>query len=117
MGNIVGSVILLSVLIWIPCGCFINYVDEKRLEWRRKTQYIRGGSMTSFHFQSIPNTPRFYPTTPNTRALPHHYRRTSSSSTTLQRAPWNFKGGTRNTAMAKSRPFSPPDWTPSILEN
>ena len=29
--NIVGTVVLISALIWIPASCLVNYVDKRRL--------------------------------------------------------------------------------------
>lgn len=41
--NIVGTVILLTALVWIPASCLISYFDKKRLrkeekrkEWNRR---------------------------------------------------------------------------------
>ncbi|XP_006821051.2 ADAM 17-like protease [Saccoglossus kowalevskii] len=30
--NIVGTIIILSLLIWVPCSCLVHYVDKKRDE-------------------------------------------------------------------------------------
>lgn len=45
--NIVGTVVLVTALIWIPAGCVINYIDRKRRheeckrwEWRNKSDLI-----------------------------------------------------------------------------
>ncbi|KAJ8961629.1 hypothetical protein NQ314_005881 [Rhamnusium bicolor] len=45
--NIVGTVVLVSALLWIPASCVIGYVDRKRRreemerwEWRNKTDLI-----------------------------------------------------------------------------
>lgn len=45
--NIVGTVILVTALIWIPASCVISYVDrrrrrdeEKRWEWRNKSDLV-----------------------------------------------------------------------------
>ncbi|XP_068911019.1 ADAM 17-like protease isoform X3 [Tenebrio molitor] len=45
--NIVGTVVLVTALLWIPTSCVINYVDRKRRreehqrkEWRRKSDLI-----------------------------------------------------------------------------
>uniref|UniRef100_H2YQN9 Uncharacterized protein n=1 Tax=Ciona savignyi TaxID=51511 RepID=H2YQN9_CIOSA len=34
--NIVGAVLVFSLLIWVPCSCLINFVDKKRLKERQK---------------------------------------------------------------------------------
>lgn len=45
--NIVGTVVLVTALLWIPTSCVINYVDRKRRheeqerrEWRNKSDLI-----------------------------------------------------------------------------
>ncbi|CAG9853819.1 unnamed protein product [Phyllotreta striolata] len=45
--NIVGTVVLVTALLWIPASCVISYFDRKkrreeleRWEWRRKTDFI-----------------------------------------------------------------------------
>ncbi|XP_056632369.1 ADAM 17-like protease isoform X1 [Diorhabda sublineata] len=45
--NIVGTVVLVTALLWIPASCIISYFDRKRRreeldrwEWRRKTDLI-----------------------------------------------------------------------------
>lgn len=45
--NIVGTVILVTALIWIPTSCVIGYVDrrrrreeEKRWDWRNKSDLV-----------------------------------------------------------------------------
>lgn len=45
--NIVGTVVLVTALLWIPAGCIIAYVDRKRRrkdersrEWENKTDLI-----------------------------------------------------------------------------
>lgn len=42
-----GTVVLVTALLWIPTGCVISYVDrkrkkeeEKRWEWRNKSDLI-----------------------------------------------------------------------------
>lgn len=113
--NIVGIVIILSLLIWIPCSCFMDFIDRKRLELRRKAFDKRETTpVSSFHFQSIPNTPRFLPTSPLASKV-LHYRRTSSTST-LNRTPWNFRNGARVASYSKNRSFFPQDWSPPFLE-
>lgn len=32
--NIVGTVVLISALIWIPASCLVNYVDKRRLYYK-----------------------------------------------------------------------------------
>lgn len=34
--NIVGAVLVFSLLLWIPFGCLVNFVDKRREEHRRK---------------------------------------------------------------------------------
>lgn len=45
--NIVGTVVLVTALLWIPASCVISYVDRKRRreelerwEWRNKSDLI-----------------------------------------------------------------------------
>ncbi|XP_017778197.1 PREDICTED: ADAM 17-like protease isoform X1 [Nicrophorus vespilloides] len=45
--NIVGTVVLVTALIWIPASCVIGYVDRKRrknesrrMEWKRKAELM-----------------------------------------------------------------------------
>lgn len=37
--NIVGTVIIISVIIWVPASCIFSYVDRRRQEEYRK--YVR----------------------------------------------------------------------------
>ncbi|XP_037079638.1 ADAM 17-like protease [Pollicipes pollicipes] len=48
--NIVGTVLVISIIIWVPASCIFSYVDAKRrraeeqeLEWQRRDQLIRPG--------------------------------------------------------------------------
>nr|XP_039256127.1 ADAM 17-like protease [Styela clava] len=34
--NIVGAVLVFSLLFWIPCGCLVNFVDKQREKQRRE---------------------------------------------------------------------------------
>nr|CAB3219989.1 ADAM 17-like protease [Phallusia mammillata] len=36
--NIVGTVLVFSLLFWIPCGCLVNFVDKKRMKERQKEE-------------------------------------------------------------------------------
>lgn len=45
--NIVGTIVLVTALLWIPTSCVISYVDrkrrkdeERRWEWRNKSDLI-----------------------------------------------------------------------------
>lgn len=45
--NIVGTVVLVTALLWIPASCVINYIDKKRhkeeierYEWRNQKDLI-----------------------------------------------------------------------------
>lgn len=45
--NIVGTVVLVTALLWIPASCVINYVDKKRRkenidrwDWKNKNDLI-----------------------------------------------------------------------------
>ena len=45
--NIVGSVVLISLVFWVPLSCLISYVDRKRAErdedeweWKRTDELI-----------------------------------------------------------------------------
>ncbi len=39
--NIVGAVVVVSLLFWIPISCLISYVDRKRAEKvRTKSQFL-----------------------------------------------------------------------------
>lgn len=45
--NIVGTVVLVTAILWIPSSCVISYVDrkrrreeEKRWEWRNRSDLI-----------------------------------------------------------------------------
>lgn len=45
--NIVGTVVLVTALLWIPASCVINYIDKKRhkeeierWEWRNQKDLI-----------------------------------------------------------------------------
>ncbi|KAG5884138.1 hypothetical protein JTB14_021806 [Gonioctena quinquepunctata] len=47
--NIVGTVVLVTALLWIPASCFISYFDRKRRrealekwEWHNKSELIHG---------------------------------------------------------------------------
>ncbi|KAF0306944.1 ADAM 17-like protease [Amphibalanus amphitrite] len=48
--NIVGTVLVISIIIWVPASCVFSYVDAKRrrqeeeeLAWQRRDQLIRPG--------------------------------------------------------------------------
>ena len=45
--NLVGSVVIISLLIWIPASCLISWIDRQRAErdqkeweWRRQDELI-----------------------------------------------------------------------------
>lgn len=47
--NIVGTVVLITAVLWIPASCIISFVDKKRrkeelkrAEWRSKKDLIHG---------------------------------------------------------------------------
>nr|XP_018673044.1 ADAM 17-like protease isoform X2 [Ciona intestinalis] len=66
--NIVGGVLVFSLLFWVPCSCLINFVDKKRIKNRReedKWRTQRGNEYTrnSMVFKGVsgssaPVTPR-----------------------------------------------------------
>ena len=48
--NIVGTVLVISIIIWVPASCVFSYVDAKRrrqeeeeVAWQRRDQLIRPG--------------------------------------------------------------------------
>ena len=48
--NIVGTVLVISIIIWVPASCVFSYVDAKRrreeeeeMAWQRRDQLIRPG--------------------------------------------------------------------------
>lgn len=64
--NIVGTVVLVTTLLWIPAGCIINYVDRKRRkeelerwEWRNKDDLIHSSDNIKRVIRiKLPNKPR-----------------------------------------------------------
>lgn len=64
--NIVGTVVLVTTLLWIPASCVIRYVDRKRRkeeierwDWRNKTDLIHNSDNVKrvIHLR-MPNTNR-----------------------------------------------------------
>lgn len=49
--NIVGTVILVTAIIWIPASCVVSYVDRRRkkkqeanADWKNSREFHRGGN-------------------------------------------------------------------------
>jgi disintegrin and metalloproteinase domain-containing protein 17 len=49
--NIVGTVILVTAIIWIPASCVVSYVDRRRKnaqeasdDWKNSSEFYRGDS-------------------------------------------------------------------------
>ncbi|XP_047114884.1 ADAM 17-like protease [Schistocerca piceifrons] len=56
--NIVGTVILITALIWVPASCVVSYVDrrrrirdDERFEWRRSSEFFRDDSYRVIHMR------------------------------------------------------------------
>lgn len=58
--NIVGTVILVTAIIWIPASCLVSYVDRRRknkkeanAEWKNSSEFYRGDKWHTVHL-SVP---------------------------------------------------------------
>jgi len=58
--NIVGTVILVTAIIWIPASCVVSYVDRRRkntkaanADWKNSNEFYRGDSWHTVHV-SVP---------------------------------------------------------------
>uniref|UniRef100_A0A0A9XMC2 ADAM 17-like protease n=2 Tax=Lygus hesperus TaxID=30085 RepID=A0A0A9XMC2_LYGHE len=56
--NVVGAVIIVTALIWVPASCLINYLDKKRLEKRYEpdSDYTRFGTKSREDLWMAPDT-------------------------------------------------------------
>lgn len=59
--NIVGTVVLVTALLWIPTGCVIGYVDrkrrkeeERRWEWRNRSDLIHPSDIRKVIHITVP---------------------------------------------------------------
>ncbi|XP_066992890.2 ADAM 17-like protease isoform X3 [Anabrus simplex] len=66
--NIVGTVILVTALIWMPASCVVSYVDrrrrmkqEERSEWRHSNEFFRDENLRII-----------YTRVPRPKLVPHH---------------------------------------------
>ncbi|XP_070533184.1 ADAM 17-like protease isoform X1 [Ptychodera flava] len=60
--NIVGTVIVLSLLIWIPCSCVVHYVDTRReKEAEEATQWLHPTNRELFRPQDKKNVLKYKP--------------------------------------------------------
>lgn len=39
--NIVGTIIILSLIVWVPVSCCIHFCIDKRLRAEQKSEYMR----------------------------------------------------------------------------
>jgi disintegrin and metalloproteinase domain-containing protein 17 len=73
--NIVGTVILVTAIIWIPASCVVSYVDRRRknsqetnAEWKNSSEFYRGDSWhpvnVSVPRQRLPVTAHLHTTQP-----------------------------------------------------
>jgi disintegrin and metalloproteinase domain-containing protein 17 len=58
--NIVGTVILVTAIIWIPASCVVSYVDRRRKnaqeardDWKNSSEFYRGDSWRTINV-SVP---------------------------------------------------------------
>ena len=63
--NIVGTVVLVSLLFWIPISCLIAYVDRKRAEkdeeeweWKRRDELIHPNDRRRIIHMRVPKRPQ-----------------------------------------------------------
>ena len=63
--NIVGDVVVVSLLFWIPISCLISHIDRKRaekdeeeLEWKRTDELIHPNDRRRIIHIRVPRRPR-----------------------------------------------------------
>eukprot|EP00096_Caligus_rogercresseyi_P007481 TRINITY_DN2534_c0_g1_i2.p1 TRINITY_DN2534_c0_g1~~TRINITY_DN2534_c0_g1_i2.p1 ORF type:complete len:788 (-),score=146.76 TRINITY_DN2534_c0_g1_i2:232-2595(-) len=89
--NVVGVVVFISLLFWIPCSCLISYVDRKRAEkdeeewkWMTQNQLIHPRDNRRILEISVPRTHAQHPRSHHRQYTPQHHRHSNQSNSRAQ---------------------------------
>lgn len=81
--NVVGTVIVISLIFWVPISCLISWIDRKRAEedaadweWKRTDELIHPNDKRRIIHMRVPKKHSLDPATPEHlghRPVPHNH--------------------------------------------